>query len=43
MQDFKENWEMIPIVDITTSPSTCAEGYEELVGARWPGTVTGCD
>jgi len=41
MEDFKDNWEMQPIVDIQTSPSMCPNGYEELIQGKWPGTNAG--
>ncbi|CAI2364706.1 unnamed protein product [Moneuplotes crassus] len=43
IDDFQENWETIPIVDIKTSTTECPEGYESLIDREWPGTVSGCD
>ena len=43
MQDFKDNWEYLPIIDIKTTPGKCPPGYEELIKRKWPGTKNGCD
>ena len=43
MQDFKDNWESLPLVDIKATEGECPVGYEELINRKWPGTVLGCD
>lgn len=43
MQDFKENWLMKPIVEITTSEGAWPDGYENLIDRQWPGTRAGWD